>query len=236
MTRHLTDQVDAVARQLGTLRAELRGKPRPELPVTSATARANAVPRARADGTIDPAWLPPQVATSGTAFPASPTGGQRFFRTDRLLEYVWDGVRWLSTQEKDYAFAFPRVLQGSVDGTTSGQTVSGITGQAPIDQRYRTRWHYIMVRSFVATTNDASNYWRIQVIKVGTNPAATVYETTSIQDQNGNAVGANVSVVRTPAIAAESVAGDHLVYVQCTKVGAPGSLASVVDVKGRLIG
>lgn len=34
---------------------------------------------------------------AGTAFPSSPTTGERFFRTDRRLEYVWDGSRWLCT-------------------------------------------------------------------------------------------------------------------------------------------
>jgi hypothetical protein len=35
---------------------------------------------------------------SGTSFPGSPATGDRFFRTDRILEYFYDGTRWLSTQ------------------------------------------------------------------------------------------------------------------------------------------
>jgi hypothetical protein len=36
-------------------------------------------------------------ATSGTTFPSSPSAGHRFFRTDRGIEYFYDGTRWLST-------------------------------------------------------------------------------------------------------------------------------------------
>jgi hypothetical protein len=36
--------------------------------------------------------------TSGTAFPGSPTTGNFFYRTDRNIEYYYDGTRWLSTQ------------------------------------------------------------------------------------------------------------------------------------------
>lgn len=34
----------------------------------------------------------------GTAFPSSPRTDERFFRTDRGIEYFYDGTRWLSTQ------------------------------------------------------------------------------------------------------------------------------------------
>lgn len=34
----------------------------------------------------------------GTAFPGSPTTDDRFYRTDRRIEYFYDGTRWLSTQ------------------------------------------------------------------------------------------------------------------------------------------
>lgn len=35
---------------------------------------------------------------AGTVFPPSPPTGERFFRTDRGIEYYWNGTRWLSTQ------------------------------------------------------------------------------------------------------------------------------------------
>lgn len=35
---------------------------------------------------------------SGTSFPGSPSSGDLFWRSDRNIEYVYDGTRWLSTQ------------------------------------------------------------------------------------------------------------------------------------------
>lgn len=35
---------------------------------------------------------------SGASFPGSPASGDRFYRTDRNIEYFYDGTRWLSTQ------------------------------------------------------------------------------------------------------------------------------------------
>jgi len=35
---------------------------------------------------------------SGTAFPGSPSSGDLFYRSDRAIEYYYDGTRWLSTQ------------------------------------------------------------------------------------------------------------------------------------------
>src|ERR1700754_4638544 len=34
----------------------------------------------------------------GTSFPVSPATGDVFYRTDRHIEYYYDGTRWLSTQ------------------------------------------------------------------------------------------------------------------------------------------
>lgn len=41
-------------------------------------------------------YFPPSAA--GTSFPLSPGTNDRFYRTDRGLEYYYDGTRWLSTQ------------------------------------------------------------------------------------------------------------------------------------------
>ncbi len=36
--------------------------------------------------------------SSGTSFPGSPVTGSVFYRTDRHIEYFYDGTRWLSTE------------------------------------------------------------------------------------------------------------------------------------------
>jgi hypothetical protein len=48
----------------------------------------------------DPSWTPHSNSgvPTGTSFPGSPTTGDKFYRTDRNIEYFYDGTRWLSTQ------------------------------------------------------------------------------------------------------------------------------------------
>lgn len=201
-------------------------------PASSDTPRPGFVPRGAADGTIDPGWLPD---TSGPTFPPAPQLYQRHFHTARMLDYAWDGTRWLTTQEHTHAFGFPRVLQSGVDpatgATVQGQVTSGISAQSLVDQRYRQRWHYLALRTTTFGVNDGANYWRVQVWVTGTtaNRLALIDITTQT-----DALG--VLYMRTPAITAESVVGDHLVYVNATTVGDPGSITVVADLKYRLIG
>lgn len=42
---------------------------------------------------------PSSTIPVGTAFPGTAAVGQRIYRTDRNLEYFWDGTRWLTTQQ-----------------------------------------------------------------------------------------------------------------------------------------
>lgn len=53
------------------------------------------------------------AAGSGAAFPGSPANGDRFFRTDRDIEYFYDGTRWLSTQ----LFTFAANVNGQATTT-----------------------------------------------------------------------------------------------------------------------
>lgn len=44
-------------------------------------------------------WTGQQVLNmGGTSFPGSPATGDRFYRTDRNIDYFYDGAQWLSTQ------------------------------------------------------------------------------------------------------------------------------------------
>lgn len=50
------------------------------------------------DGTSAKSTASVLGVASGTSFPGSPTTGDRFYRSDRHIEYYYDGTRWLSTQ------------------------------------------------------------------------------------------------------------------------------------------
>jgi hypothetical protein len=49
-------------------------------------------------------WVPTQISNggsgvvSGSSFPGGPASGDRFYRTDRNIDYYYDGTSWLSTE------------------------------------------------------------------------------------------------------------------------------------------
>jgi hypothetical protein len=55
----------------------------------------------------------------GTSFPGSPTTNQRYFRTDRGIEYYWDGTRWLSAQIFDTSIAITKSSAANAQATTA---------------------------------------------------------------------------------------------------------------------
>ena len=55
----------------------------------------------------------------GTAFPGTPSSGDRFYRTDRAIEYYYDGTRWLSVAL--YATTLPAV---SATATANGSPIA----------------------------------------------------------------------------------------------------------------
>lgn len=52
---------------------------------------------------------------SGTSFPTSPSTGDKFYRTDRNLEYSYDGTRWLTTSWFSIQFPSVRNTTGTQD-------------------------------------------------------------------------------------------------------------------------
>lgn len=86
---------------------------------------------------------------SGTSFPGSPATGDLFYRTDRNIEYYYDGTRWLSVQLFEL-------------GNDSASQITGSTGY------YYANMHFgvysIYVEKFVhagilTTSTPASNYF-----------------------------------------------------------------------------
>lgn len=68
-------------------------------------------------------------AASGTSFPGSPATGTRFTRTDRNIEYFFDGTRWLSTQE--HQLVLPSITNVTAT-TTSTSVVNPYAGRSDI--------------------------------------------------------------------------------------------------------
>lgn len=89
----------------------------------------------------------------GTSFPGSPLTGEKFYRTDRLIEYYYDGTRWLSTQLYTAASTF------------------NVTEQASTSSHWANPWYNLyqlyFERAMFATRNEAatpaSNYFALSL-------------------------------------------------------------------------
>jgi hypothetical protein len=98
---------------------------------------------------IAAATTAPLTVASGNSFPGSPNLYDRFYRTDRGIDYYYDGARWLSMP------LLPLGING-VGGTVSPRF--NITGLNPVFNSSI----YLETATFlftIDTTFDAANYW-----------------------------------------------------------------------------
>ena len=101
---------------------------------------------------------------TGTAFPGSPTTGQRYRRSDLDYEvYFYDGTRWLSEQRYDFHL-FTNAQSATGGFNTINNHTAPHAGSIYIDE--------ISASTYVATTSDGSNYWTIHLRSInGSTPA-----------------------------------------------------------------
>lgn len=163
---------------------------------------------------------------SGTAFPAGPATGDHCYRTDRNIEYFYDGTRWLSTTL--YSMATP----------TTGFSATAILLQELLTPESTDKWiENVYVTPLIAaggTDLDASNNWVGGLFKFGTGGAGTSIGTFATIDS-----GASGGGYRTPiTYAVNALLG--LTYsgirITWTKTGTPGQLTAPVAVTYRLVG
>lgn len=165
---------------------------------------------------------------SGTSFPTSPSTGDRFYRTDRRLEYVYDAsiTRWLTTQVFTDDFRAP-------DGTTANGSVWGATWLSFAYDMYLVS---LEAAIFVGTTNDINNYWAL-VLRAFDGAAAT----TTYAEANSASQAANTMVLSHTAINQVLSAGSGVdaLVLQLTKAGSgtlPGPLYAAAKLIYRLAG
>ena len=114
------------------------------------------------------------IYQKGTAFPGSPLTNDRFFRTDRGIEYYYDGTRWVSINEYaitlgGFTYNASNVL--SVTNTNVFIAPSPSANGTPAGGATQV-WVTKCVHSFnIGATNDASNRWNIVL---GTRVAETI--------------------------------------------------------------
>jgi len=152
----------------------------------------------------------------GTTFPANPATNQRFFRTDRALEYYYDGTRWLTMNE--YTLTMPLLYAFTAVGGTVPLTVAYGT----VDRQYSI--YFTSYRHLVLTgsPNDGTNYYTLSFNTFGT-PYFTY---------NTSAFAINAYGEFTTTTFSNNPNNDLLAEITLTKTGSPG-LLYIYDAKVR---
>ena len=163
------------------------------------------------------------------AFPTSPAPvtNDRFFRTDRSIEYFWNGTRWLSTQL--YIAPLPAVgLDLPYAATIAGAERLAVPYATTYDL-----WLVEMQCSFyivAGTALSASHKW-VTTLTKSTSSVATVIATLTIDS-------GSVSVHRSSSVAIGALLGttNLVFYTDHTKTGTPGNLHTSLNLAYRLVG
>ena len=100
------------------------------------------------------------IVPRGTTFPISPTTDDRYYRTDRNLEYYYDGTRWLTVQL--FSENAPNVVSIAVTNPITASTYTYNRLAFP-HTNYSIYLISLDLDTYVATTLNSSNYWTAYV-------------------------------------------------------------------------
>ncbi len=158
----------------------------------------------------------------GTAFPSSPAAGTVFFRTDLGWWCFYDGTRWLTCEEF--------LAHAGVTGATLGSTTTQSFGRSRSDHaHYVTR---IALATYVATTNDATHNWTIDIKAA----SATLAATTMLHSASTSGDSPNTNVDKEAAPGTSQTPANYGFFQYTgTKNNTPGNLTLYLTVYYRLI-
>ena len=161
---------------------------------------------------------------SGTSFPTGPTTNQRFTRTDRGLDYYYDGTRWLTTT---------LYREHGLGGTTSA-TTNNQDRMTPHYTDYDLYFVDLLASTYVASGNTGSAYWTVDFFKIDPSNVATnigSISTGATPDSNATwtphktAINAQIAPASFPEFRWD-----------ITKVSTPGNVSFSIAVTYRLVG
>lgn len=123
---------------------------------------------------------------AGTSFPGSPSSGDVFYRTDRNIEYFYDGTRWLSTAT--YSIG---TTAGAASATFSHLLANPWAGTYDI---YVEKLVYLFV---ITSATTGSNYFTGQVFSQDATTPTNIGAGASGQSQTQNSY---VATTQTPNV------------------------------------
>jgi hypothetical protein len=172
--------------------------------------------------TLSNVFGPGNAARQGTSFPASPATGRMFFRSDLGLDCYYDGARWLTINEFVSSIDSFTVL--SANGNVSVGAIR--TDYKPYITRY-------VVHTNVATTNDGTKYWTIDIRSLSATYANTTTVTTFTTASDTASTWANHESSTMTGTATPDNSGNF--DINCTKTSTPGNLTYTIAVYYKLI-
>jgi hypothetical protein len=155
---------------------------------------------------------------SGTGFPTA-AAGDRFWRTDRGLEYYYDGTRWLTTT----LFTIPTSMTSSISVAADNGNI-GVFGLMPASHGIWLATMYMT--TYVATTNNGSNFWTVTLTQ-GSNGASLGNFTTASDSAN---------TYTEHTIVVDATTTEKLIYPNPVNTGAPGAIFPAAQLSFRLVG
>ena len=169
-------------------------------------------------------WQTPTTGgtPSGTTFPASPNTNDRFYRTDRSLDYFWNGTLWLTTTLYVVSFGTGDSLTPATNNTTFGRMYPGL--EQTYSQLYLA---YFQCGTFTNATNNGTNYWTVSV------NGSDAVSITSV-NTSADAAGAWTAHGTTPNARIGAALKD--LELSTTKTGTPGSIYVAASLGYRMVG
>lgn len=170
------------------------------------------------------------IDNGAASFPGSPTTGQRVWRTDRLMEYVYNGTVWLSTG----LYAAP--MQPQVDLPIIATMTSFRLGMPPLAGNSDIYLDRIQLSFFVngGTALSASHKWVAAVFKSDGAGGTSSLGAFTI-DSGASSVWRKATDITIGAVAnASTYLGS--IETSWTKTGTPGGLYHSPYVVYRYVG
>lgn len=161
---------------------------------------------------------------SGTAFPTGASTGFVFFRTDLGFLCYFDGTRWLTVhQYAESLIPAPGVVVPKTDATyVLNQSVCFNAAAPDFGILFVAAYGWM----FVATTNNGSNYWELEVTNTGT--SCGTFSTA--------ADAANTNLFKSATTPVVLASGRQYWQLRTSNnVGTPGALSFSFTVFYRLI-
>lgn len=156
----------------------------------------------------------------GSEFPVSPSTSDVFYHTTYGELFQYDGTRWLGEQRESYMATF-----------TAGVSSDAAQAYYPVHATDGIWLDEFVTTTFVATTNNGSNFWELELDRVDSSNTAT-----NIAIATTNADTASTWTRHVVSIGAVLNATARVLLVRADETGNAGNLIYAAAIRWRRIG